>query len=230
MEQESDGSSGEGGRIGRSDRAAVCLLLASAFLFLLFTFTSAWAEEATKKFDLSAAFRYGVPVGDEEAGLKWSDLYDSGLGGLLEVAYRATPRLAFYGGAGFDRYRGKEVPLKTPVGIVTGRFNDQKLLSLYLGVKAYLLKVALPQKAAGINPYLRGDIGLTQFNGADFNGAHAADRSREVAFSAGVGADILTDTRFIFFFEARYEDHGIPDEAGKSFRAMPIVLGLRYLL
>ncbi len=212
------------------------LRLGAAGFFLLLAFllllppAPALAEESPKKFDLSAAFRYSLPVGEEEAGVKWSDLYDPGVGGAFEVAYRATPRLALYGGVASHRYKGKEVSLEMPFGAFTGKFNDQKLLSLYVGVKGYLLGMLLPQKSAGVNPYLRADIGLTQFNGAAFNGDSVADRSREVAFSVGVGADVLTYTRFIFFFEARYEDHGIPDQAGKSFRAVPVSLGLRYLI
>ncbi|TAK08457.1 MAG: hypothetical protein EPO39_04350 [Candidatus Manganitrophaceae bacterium] len=204
-----------------------------AFFFLLFSLsapTPASAEEAPKKLELSAAYRYGLPFGEEEAGIDWSDLYDNGSGGAFEAAYRATPRLALYGGVSFDKYKGKEIALHPPTGVVTGRFTDQTLLSLYLGVKGYLLNVAVPQRAAGINPYLRADIGLTQFNGADFNGAHVAERSRKFAFSVGIGADILTDTRFLFFFEARYEDHGAPDQSGGAFRGVPISLGLRYLI
>lgn len=200
------------------------------FLFFLFTLTPTRAEEAPKKFDLSVAYRYSLPVGEEEAGFNWSDLYDNGSGGMFEIAYRATPRLALYGGVTSDQYPGKSLTLNTLTGPVTGRFNDQKLFSVYLGVKGYLLNVAVPQKAAGINPYLRADVGLTQFNGADFNGLHIADRSQKVSFSVGGGADILTDTRFIFFIEARYEDHGKPDQAGGAFRSVPISLGLRVLI
>lgn len=187
-------------------------------------------EEKPKRFDLSAVFRYSFPVGEEEAGVAWSDLYADGVGGALEVTYRATRRFALYVGAAYHRYKGEETLLETPFGIFTGRFNDQKLLSAYVGVKGYLLGAALPQKSGGIDPYLRADLGLTQFNGANFNGDPIADRSREFAFSVGLGADLLTYTNFILFFEARYEDHGIPDQAGKSFRAVPISLGVRYLM
>lgn len=183
-------------------------------------------EEAPKKFDLSAAFRYSIPVGEEEAGVAWSDLYEDGVGGALEVTYRATRRFALYVGAAYHRYKGEE----TLFGTLTGRFNDQELLSAYVGVKGYLLGAALPQKSGGIDPYLRADLGVTQFNGANFNGDPIADRSREFAFSVGLGADFLTYTNFILFFEARYEDHGIPDQAGESFRAVPISLGVRYLM
>lgn len=202
------------------------------FIFFLgLLSTDAFAEEETpKKFDLSAAFRYGILIGEEEPGLDWSDLYEEGLGGTLEATYRATRRLAVYLGGAYHLYRAKEATLETPAGTVTGRFNDQELLSVYLGVKGYLLGAEVPQKAGGIDPYLRADLGLTQFNGADFNGAPIADRSRQFAFSVGLGADILTYTSFIFFLEAKYEDHGIPDEARESFRTLPISIGVRYLM
>jgi hypothetical protein len=186
-------------------------------------------DERPKKFDLSAAFRYSLPIGEEEPGLDWSDLYEDGSVGALEVTYRATRRIALYVGGAYHLYRAKEITLETD-GTVTGRFNDQELLSVYVGVKGYLLGPELPQKAAGIDPYLRADLGITQFNGANFNAEPIADRSRQLAFSVGLGADLLTYTNVIFFFEAKYEDHGVPDKAGDSFRAVPLSLGVRYLM
>lgn len=198
---------------------------------LFFCVAPALAEEpAPRKLDLSAAVRYGFPVGNEESGLKWSDLYDPAIGGAIEFSYRATPRVAFHAGAAYDRYPASEVSLLTPAGTVAGRFNDQKLLTLYLGVRGYLLDMPLPERSGGVNPYLRADLGATQFNGANFNGLPSANRSRSFAFSVGFGADILTYTNFIVFFETRYEDHGTPDQAKGSFRALPVSMGVRLLL
>lgn len=198
--------------------------------FFLFSAQALAEEVGRKKFDLSAAFRYSLPIGEEEPGLDWSDLYEAGSVGALELSYRATRRVAVYVGGAYHLYRAKEISLGTSAGAVAGRFNDQELLSVYLGVRGYLLGPDFPQKSAGIDPYLRADVGFTQFNGADFNAEPIADRSREFAFSFGLGADILTYTNVILFFEIKYEDHGIPDEAGESFRSMPISLGLRYLM
>ena len=204
---------------------------AAAALLLLSLSVAALAEEPMpKKVDLSASVRYSLPVGHEEGGMKWSDLYDPGWGGALELSYRARPRLAFHVGGAYDSYSAKEVLLSTGAGPVSGRFNDQKLLSLYIGVRGYLLGTDLPQKSGGIDPYLRADVGMTQFNGAAFNGVPDGQRSRAFAFSVGIGADLLTYSNFILFLEGRYEDHGTPDQAGASFRAFPISAGLRYLL
>lgn len=204
-----------------------CWQVAAGVLFLMvFISASAAAEEEAKRFDLSAAYLYSIPIGEEESGTNWSDLYENGQGALLEFAYRVTPHFALYAGTAYHQYHGKELTF----GSETGRFNDQTLLSLYAGIKAYLLAPELPQKAGGINPYLRVDIGATQYNGAAFNGASVADRSVQFAYSVGVGADLLTYTSFIFFLEAKYEDHGTPDKAGSSFRAVPIAIGVRYLM
>ncbi len=221
--------SGNGKQGGSGRRAGGRAVLSIALL--LFLATTAPAEEpGPRKFDLSAAVRHSFPFGSEEAGVEWSDLYDPGSGGALEIGYRVQPRWALYFGGAYDHYPAKEVILPTPVGTVSGRFNDQKLLTLYLGMKGYLLGAEFPQKSAGIDPYLRADLGVTQFNGADFNGLSVAKRSRAFSFSVGLGADVLTYTNFIFFFEGRYEDHGTPDQAGNAFRAIPLSMGLRYLL
>lgn len=205
--------------------------IALAAMSLLFFSSMAPAEEPTpKKIDLSAAVRYSFPEGNEEGGLKWSDLYDPGPGGALELSYRVRPRVAFHVGGAYDTYPAKEVTLSTGSGPVTGRFNDQKLLTLYVGVRGYLLGTDLPQKSAGVDPYLLADVGVTQFNGAGFNGMPDGKRSRTFAFAVGIGAEVLTYSNFIFFFEGRYEDHGTPDQAGGAFRAFPVSAGLRYLL
>ncbi len=193
------------------------------FLFLFLSPAVGRAEESAKKFDLSAAFRYSIPIGKEESGLKWSDLYDHGLGGMLEISYRATPRFAIHLGAADDTYKAKRVSGR----IINGKFNDQRTVSYYLGVKGYLLSAALPQESGGINPYLRADVGVTQFNGASLNGVHNADRSLEFAYAVGGGVDSLT--RFIVFFEARYENHGKPDRAAGALQSVPVSLGLRFL-
>lgn len=203
--------------------------LTGVVLFIgLFSAQALAQEEKPKKFDLSAAFRYSLPIGEEEDGIDWGDLYENGIGGALELTYRATRRVALYLGGSYHLYKAKDVTFSDPP--LTGRFNDQELFSLYLGAKAYLLGATLPQKSGGIDPYLRADVGLSHFNDTNFNGRSVADRSIEYAFSVGLGADILTYTNFIFFLEAKYEDHGVPDKAGDSFRAMPFSLGMRYLL
>lgn len=205
-------------------------MIGAALFFSLLSGPALAEEEERKKFDLSAAFRYSLTIGEEEPGLDWSDLYEEGSVGALELSYRANRRVAVYVGGAYHLYRAKEISLETSAGTVDGWFNDQELLSVYLGVKGYLLGPALPHQSAGIDPYLRADVGFTQFNGANFNAEPIADRSRRFAFSFGVGADVLTYTNVIFFFEIKYEDHGIPDEAGGAFRAMPISLGIRYLM
>lgn len=211
-------------------RMAVKTFAGVVLLLGLFAAQALAEEETPKKLDLSAAFRYSLPIGEEEPGVDWDDLYDNGIGGALEVTYRATPRVGLYIGGAYHLYRAKDITLDTPTGPVSGRFNDQELFSLYLGVKTYLLGAALPQKSGGIDPYLRADIGLSLFNDTNFNGSSVADRSGELAFSVGLGVDLLTYTNFIFFLEAKYEDHGVPDKAGDSFRAMPFAVGMRYLM
>lgn len=222
---------GQGARAGMiRNRKVWKAVIGVALFFFLLSGPALAEEEERKKFDLSVAFRYSLPIGEEEPGLDWSDLYEEGSVGALELSYRATRRVAVYVGGAYHLYRAKEISLETPAGAVAGRFNDQELLSVYLGVKGYLFGPALPQEAAGIDPYLRADVGFTQFNGADFNAEPIADRSRKFAFSFGVGADVLTYTNVLLFFEIKYEDHGTPDEAGGAFRAMPISLGIRYLM
>lgn len=226
------GSAGRGpGDVGKpgARRSGAGILIAAVWLLVLSA--AARAEEAIpKKVDFSAAVRYSFPTGHEEGGVNWSDLYDPGFGGALELSYRLRPRLAFHVGGAYDTYPAREVLFSTSVGPVTGRFNDQKLMTLYLGARGYLLGTDLPQKSAGIDPYLRADLGVTQFNGAGFNGSPDGSRSRAFAFAIGIGADFLTASNFIFFLEGRYEDHGTPDRAGASFRAFPILAGVRYLL
>lgn len=201
-----------------------------AVLLGLFSAQALAEEDTPKKLDLSAAFRYSLPIGEEEPGIDWDDLYDNGIGGALELTYRATQRVGLYIGGAYHLYRAKDITLDTSAGPVTGRFNDQELFSFYLGVKTYLLGAALPQKSGGVDPYLRADVGLSLYNDTNFNGSSIADRSTQFAFSVGLGADILTYTNFIFFLEAKYEDHGVPDKAGDSFRSMPIAVGIRYLM
>lgn len=199
---------------------------AEALFLIALIATPAFAEEAPRRFDLSAGALHSIPVENEQTGVKWADLYEEGVGGALELAFRATPRYAFYAGSAYHQYRGREILF----GTARGRFNPQKLVSFYLGVKGYLLDAALPQKSGGINPYLRADLGFTQFNGAAFAGGHVADRSGRFSYAIGAGADLLTYTRFIFFLEAKFEDHGTPDQAANSFQAVPIIVGMRYLM
>jgi len=202
-----------------------------AFLLGLFSAEVSAQEEKPKRFDLSAAFRYSLPIGEEEPGLDWNNLYENGVGGVLELTYRATQRIGLYLGGAYHLYKAKDFTFSDPPSPpISGRFNDQELFSFYVGAKAYLLGAALPQKSGGIDPYLRADVGLSLFNDTNFNGQSIADRSTQFAFSVGLGADLLTYTNLIFFLEAKYEDHGVPDRAGDSFRTMPFAIGVRYLM
>ncbi len=202
-------------------------------LVLLIPFSGkTWAEEApaSKRFDLSAGFRYSVPTGEEESGFKWSDFYDDGVGGSFEIGYRVTQHLTLHGGVSYDTFKGKAFLANTPLGVAVGKISDQSPLTLYLGMKTYFLAVATPQQASGVNPYLRFDIGATRFKAVDISGFQLGQSSTELSVGAGVGVDVLTMTNLILFMEAKYQNYGTPDQAGNSFKAIPLSFGLRYLI
>lgn len=201
-------------------------------LVMIFSPGQIFAQEApvSKQFELSAAFRYSIPVGNEEPRLKWSDIYEDGFGGGLEIGYRGIPHLTLHGGAAYDIFKGKNVFLFLPAGRLSGKFSDQKLLSLYIGAKLFLLHTPNPEQSYGANPYIRLDIGATFFEDVELGRIQLGRRSAALGAGVGAGVDILFSTRFILFLEGRYQHFGQPDQAGENFRAIPLSAGLRYLL
>lgn len=210
----------------------VYALLSVALALLVSDPQAVFAEGGTtgSRFNLSAAYRRGYPSGREESGWKWSDLYDNGAGGSLELDYRAMPHLTVDAGIAYDTFKGREISVATSTGAAVGRFSNQHPLSLYVGLKGYFLTAEAPESSYGISPYATVDLGLTFFNSVNFNGAEVGKSTTTLAAAIGAGADFLTATHFVPFLEVKYQDYGKPDRAGGAFRAVLLSLGLRYLL
>lgn len=210
-------------------RAAVFSSICFTLMVVFSANTFAQEMPISQRFDVSAALRYAIPVGNEESGIKWSDAYENGIGGSFEIGFRANPNLAIHAGVSYDIFKGKEVTFDTPTGPLSATFSDQKPLSFYGGVKTYLLAAA-PQHSFGINPYLRADVGATRFDKTDLGGVQVGKSSTEFAFGAGAGFDVVTARNAVIFLEAKYQIYGKPDQAGNDFKAIPLSVGLRYML
>jgi opacity protein-like surface antigen len=195
----------------------------SFLLFLLCLPASGFAEE--HPLGISLAFRYAGLTGDEESGVKWSDLYDNGIGGSLEISYRTNPAVAILGGIAYDQFAGTDITLCCPV--ITGKFNDQNPLTFYVGAKFYILQMAGPAKNPA-DPYLRLDLGLTRFDKLEFEGITVGDPVTKSSWDVGVGVDVPLSPLAAFFVELKYQDYGKPDQAGDTLRAYPISVGIRY--
>jgi len=206
-------------------RVKRCALFGSISFLLLFLCSpvSVFAEE--HPFGISVAFRYAPLIGDEESGFKWSDLYDNGTGGSVELSYRTNPAVAILGGISYDKFAGTDITLCCPV--ISGKFNDQKPLTFYLGAKFFLLQMEGP-KTNSADPYLRLDLGMTRFDKTEFEGVTLGDAVTKFGWDVGAGVDVPLSPVVGFFVELKYQDYGKPDNAGETLRAIPISVGVRY--
>ena len=154
----------------------------------------------------------------------YTDLFDTGIGGSVELSWRFSNRFSLLGGIGYENYAGK-----THQGI---SFDDLKVMPLYLGGKFHFLP-----RDSRWNPYVKLDIG----------GAHLS--SVDVSFEGLEGR--YWDSSWVFLFEVgggleyRFKKWGIglevlprylgkPDSAlgqlsdARSSWTIPIRLGVSY--
>jgi opacity protein-like surface antigen len=195
----------------------------SFLLFFLCSPASGFAEE--HPIGISVAFRYASLVGDEESGFKWSDLYDNGIGGSLELSYRTNPAVAILGGISYDKFAGADITLCCPA--ISGKFSDQNPLTFYLGAKLFLLQTSGPSTNPA-DPYIRLDLGMTQFDKVEFEGITVGDAVTKFGWDIGLGVDVSVSPVVGYFIEIKYQDYGKPDQAGETLRAIPISVGIRY--
>lgn len=184
---------------------------------------SGFAEE--HPIGISVALRYASLNGNEEPGLKWSDIYDNGVGASVELSYRTNPAAAILGGISYDKFSGVDLTVCCPD--ITGKFSDQKPLTFYVGAKLFLLQIAGP-RTTGADPYLRLDLGMTRLDKTDFEGLSIGNAVTKFGWDVGVGVDVPVSPVVGFYVELKYQDYGKPDQAVNSLRAIPISLGARF--
>jgi len=194
------------------------------FLLLFFCTPAIGLAQEEHPLGISLAFRHAVLTGEEESGFNWSDLWDDGNGGSLEISYRINPPVAILGGISYDSFPGKDISLCCP--LITGKFSNLSPYTFYVGGKFFLLQMAAPTKT-GADPYFRLDFGLTRFNSYDFEGFSIGNATTVFSWDIGLGVDVAITPVVGFFVEAKYQDYGKPDQAGNTLTAFPISVGFR---
>lgn len=203
---------------------------------LMFIPSIVFAQETLGPYDIAVAFKYGMPIGSEETGYNWSDLYQNGTGGSLEISTRYTPALALHIGIAYDTFSGKGISFFVPPGVgVTGQFSTLNPLSLYIGEKLYLSSLHPRGSSGFVDPYIRVDLGMTSFNSVDFNSnsgsVSVGGSTTAFSYALGVGVDLWTTSSFALLLEAKYHDYGKPGGAGETLKDFPeLSLGVRFRL
>ncbi len=112
----------------------------------------------------------------------YSDAFDAGWGGALEIEGRLSSRISLLAGVGYERFNGD-----TYKGF---EFDDLEVVPVYGGVKLHLFP--------GLkrwDPYLRLDVGMAHISSVDVKYSEYGlkgkywDSSWEPMFAAGVGLE-----------------------------------------
>ena len=86
----------------------------------------------------------------------YNDVFNTGIGGGVELSWRLYDRLSLLAGIGYENYDGKTYQDIS--------FDDLKVIPLYLGGKFHILP-----RDSRWNPYLKVDIGAAHLSSVDIS-------------------------------------------------------------
>lgn len=205
----------------------ICLLVSLSALLMLPKTVAAqgdWEVNAN-------VFRYSFLVGEEEPGVNWSDLFDGGIGGAIEIGIRRFYPGVFVLGMGFDKFAGKQV---TSFAGVAGTFSDLNIFSFYAGGRFYITDaIGHRHRQSPVAFYVKTDAGASYIESVDFNTAFGSfalgPNVADFMFDVGAGLDVKLADRTVLFVEAKYENLGAPGGTGSRVQAFPLGFGFRQI-
>jgi len=201
---------------------------------IIFIPSITFAQESSRSFDFAVALRYGLPFGEEETGYKWADLYQNLIGGSVEISKPVVPSLSLHAGIAYDSFSGKYASFNVPPGLlVNGKFITLNPFSFYIGGKNYFLTAQQKASFGMVNPYIRVDLGMTNFNSINFDSTlgtiSVGDHTTAFSYALGAGVDVWTSSSLAVLAEIKYHDYGRPGGADNTLKVFPeLSLGLRY--
>lgn len=185
----------------------------------------------------------------------YDDIFDSGYGGGLEVAYRHNNWVSGIFGVAYEHFDGESfssgqfmLPLGTPLP-ARAEVEDWDVVSIYTGAKLHLTGKKVEK---GWDPYCRFDIGGIYLSDSDIKVKVKAnlpggqvieerykeeflDSSFEFMCDVGVGLEYKFGN-FGVFGEAKYQYHTSPDSKKvmgldldpEGLSTVPIIAGVSY--
>ena len=155
---------------------------------------------------------------------QYSDAFDPGWGGSVEITYDLTPQFSLIGGAGIEGYNGQ---IYNDI-----EFEQLEIVPIYIGAKYYLFS-----KLNKWNTYLRADVGAAYFSSVavSYLESEVTYWNSSWVLLADLGGGIEYRFREVaFFLEVLARHLGAPDAAlgyyseADSILSVPVKLGVAF--